>query len=140
MCPIKLTAPSLESVASYQHPQLLTRLVEKVGMDADSARVLFEETKRFLYLCAITDQPLAPTALIDEVWHHFMLYSEDYAAFCNDKFGFMINHRPWSNAEVAASDWSIVRRTRKLAEDVFGEDLSSNWDYTVHPASCGTGN
>jgi hypothetical protein len=136
----ELGAPSLDSVMAYQHPQLLTRLEERIGLDIAVARQLFEETKRFLYLCATSDSPMAPTARIDEVWHNFMLYSEDYTQFCESQFGFVIHHRPWSNAEVAASDWSIVHRTRRRAEDVFGPDLSSDWDYAVHPASCGTGN
>ena len=140
MPPSEEIVPSLDSVMSYQHPWLLARLVERVGLDAVVAQELFDETKRFLYLCAVSDQPLAPTARIDEVWHNFMLYSEDYAEFCDSQFGFMIHHRPWSKAEVAASDWSIVHRTRKLAESVFGANLSKDWDYVAHPASCGTGN
>jgi hypothetical protein len=136
----QVVPPSLESVMSYQHPQLLVRLEERAGMDAATAREVFEETKRFLYLCAIADQPLAPTERIDEVWHNFMLYSHDYASFCGSQFGFIIHHKPWSKDEVSRSDWSIVRRTRELAERVFGDNLSRDWDYAVHPASCGTGN
>lgn len=132
-------APSLEAVMSYHHPRLLERLVERLGMDPDEAREKFEDTRRFLYLSGTTAEVLAPTEQIDEVWHNFMLYSKDYAEFCTTHFGSTIHHNPWSKAEVAESDWSVVRRTRELAERVFGAELSANWDYAEHPGSCDQG-
>jgi hypothetical protein len=131
--------PSLDTVMAYQHPRLLNRLVEKVGMEPASAHEMFEDTKRFLYLCAVVDEPLAPTEQIDEVWHNFILYTRDYATFCQSHFGFMIHHVPWNKAEVAQSDGTIVKRTRAAAEAVFGPSLSSHWEYAEHPGSCGVG-
>lgn len=135
----ELVAPSLDAVMAYEHPRLLTRLIEKVGLDPESARTTFEDMKRFLYLCAISDEPHAPTEQIDEVWHNFILFTRDYAAFCLEHFGFVVHHVPWSKAEVGQSDGTIVRRTREAAERVFGTDLSSNWEYAAHPGSCGVG-
>jgi hypothetical protein len=139
MTTIALSRPQLNDVMAYEHPRLLTRLEEKVGMDASTARETFEDVKRFLYLCAIANEPLAPTEQIDEVWHNFILYTQDYATFCQTHFGFPIQHVPWNNSEVADSDGSIVRRTRENAERVFGQSLSANWEYKTHPGSCGYG-
>jgi hypothetical protein len=124
---------------AYQHPRLIERLEERLGMTNAEAREKFADLKRFLYLCAVSAESLAPTEQIDEVWHNFMLYSEDYARFCDTLCGGMIHHRPWNKAEVAASDWSIVQRTRQLAEATYGAELSANWDYAEHPGSCDHG-
>jgi hypothetical protein len=116
MVATEIVAPNLDAVMSYRHSRLLTRLHEKVGMDEINARERFEDTKRFLYLCAISEEPLAPTEQIDEVWHNFILYTRDYVDFCDTHFGFFLHHIPWSKAEVAQSDGSIVRKTREFAE------------------------
>jgi hypothetical protein len=69
------------------------------------AEDIFTETKRWLWLVGHAyTTPGAPTPLtligldalsaVDEMWHTFMLFSEAYAEFCENHFGFFIHHMP----------------------------------------------
>lgn len=130
-----------EQVSAYEHPNLIERMVEKEGMEKEDAVALFGDLKRFLYLCMRNDtqKPLAPTEMIDTIWHNFILFTEDYRKFCEKYFNGFIHHRPLTSAEVSASDGSMVRNTREFAELMLGADLSENWQYFQHPGSCGFG-
>jgi hypothetical protein len=124
----------LGEVLAYEHPHLIDRLQEKLGLSPDGAEELFEDTKRFLYLCGTVSEPLAPSAPIDECWHHFILFTREYAAFCNRYFGRFLHHVPKTAAETAKSDGTVGRRTVELARARFGHSLSSNW--CADEASC----
>ena len=87
----------LNRVMAYSHPGLVERLQDKLGITEEAAIDLFDDMKRFLYLCAVTPGPLAPSGPIDEAWHHFILHTADYRLFC---------HRSCSGAS------STTRRTR----------------------------
>jgi hypothetical protein len=32
--------------------------------------------------------------IVDEVWHAFILFTSDYAAFCDEVFGRFVHHAP----------------------------------------------
>lgn len=93
---------TLEEVLAYQHEDLIARFVEDHGVPESYARELFLETKKWLWLCHIDSQEGAKTPLtiypfmgaLDEMWHSFVLFSKDYATFCEDFFGEFIHHYP----------------------------------------------
>ena len=72
--------------------------------DWTDERLLFaiQGYKEFLALCKATpDETHEPTADVDEVWHTHILFTEDYADFCADYFGYFLHHKPYlSGAEV----------------------------------------
>ncbi len=130
----------LERVLDYQNPAVVHRFVEKLGLGEAEAVLLFEDTKRFLYLCGSKrkgDPPLAPTEKIDAGWHEFLLFTEDYQLFCQSFFGRFIHHRP-RRAEDLNGDGSDLRNTRMLAIATFGDDLSSNWLLATASEECGS--
>jgi hypothetical protein len=47
----------------------------------------------FLVSCAATTAPLAPSQIVDEFWHAFVLRTLPYAQFC-DQLGRFIHHNP----------------------------------------------
>ncbi len=130
---------SLNAVMNYTHPGLVERLQDKLNLPHEDAQLLFDDTKRFLYLCAISDSPIAPPEMVDEGWHNFILYTADYTQFCQRFFGRMINHFPKTRAEKAASDGGIVRRTKLLLQDVFGSQLSKFWQFKGETRNCSDG-
>jgi len=140
-CPVpgrKADPTLLARVARYEHPVLIERIEDKLNLSHDEALDLFDDCKRFLYLCGTTHEPMAPAEAIDECWHNFILFTNDYAAFCQDYFGRFLHHRPFSKQEAVNADGSLTRRTMELAESTFG-DLSSNWLYMARAHSCGPG-
>src|SRR5262245_60588326 len=93
-----------DSLLDYQHPGLIRRLQEKLRLNREDAILLFEDTKRFLFLCGTVAGPLAPSEPIDECWHHFILFTQDYAEFCQRFFGRFVHHVPKGPDEIAMSD------------------------------------
>jgi hypothetical protein len=82
---------------------------------------------------------MAPPEDIDEIWHNFILFTADYARFCDKYVGFFLNHQPLTVAEKAASDGTMVRNTLAAAKRAFGEVLTRHWVFTKVPGSCGVG-
>nr|VFK16557.1 MAG: hypothetical protein BECKLPF1236B_GA0070989_109713 [Candidatus Kentron sp. LPFa] len=53
------------------------------------------EFKKFLTLVKFGQGPLAiPSSAVDEIWHAFILYTPQYRQFCEEVFGFFVDHQP----------------------------------------------
>jgi len=123
----KTIEPSLEAVMAYKFDPLIQRMVDKFQWTEEDAVNCFEDLKRFLYLCAINEQSMAPSPKIDEIWHDFILFTADYSAFCKGMTGHFIHHRPRRRDDIP-SIRNLGLDTLKLAVATFGT-LSNNWEY-----------
>lgn len=56
----------LEQVLGYEHPGLVNRFQEKLGLSQLEAIQLFDDVKRFLFLYDVTKESLPPPKAIDE--------------------------------------------------------------------------
>lgn len=127
---------SLGDVLRYRNEEVVFRFAADFGVSHADAEEVFLETKRWLWLCATHPSLALPlfseARAIDEMWHTFLLFSRDYAAFCEEHFGAFVHHCPrtkrdqdaW-NARVAA-DADAARaerraRLRKVYEVVVDE-------------------
>lgn len=121
---------SLLDVMDFRFDPLIDRMVDKFGWTQQKAEAVFEDMKRFLFLCgASTDGPFAPSAPIDEMWHNFILFTEDYHLFCRTYFKRFIHHRPRRRSDPKAKPGSnIVLVTLQTARATFGV-LSDHWDF-----------
>jgi len=116
-------------VMAFKFEPLVDRLIEKSGWTRRYAEEVVNEMKRFLYLCGTSnDGPFAPSTPIDEAWHAFILFTEDYENFCKEFFGRFIHHRPRRKGEPAAKV-DRARLTLFAARAHFGH-LSAIWNYT----------
>lgn len=125
--------PILARIGAYEHPSLVRRIQEKLNLDAGAAQQLFVEMKRFLALCGMSGTSLTPSKMVDEAWHHFILFTKQYRAFCFDHFGRMIHHVP---AEVG-EDASLNFVAHDAYRATFGEHPSLYWTEDEH---CSEGN
>ncbi len=115
----------LETVDAHEHPELIARLQRELDLDLPSAQQLFADMKRYLYLCTISGEKLAPTPKIDAAWHEFLMYTRDYTCFCQQMFGTFVHHTP--NPTLTPHEVLDPNRTFQLAQQTFGE-LGPNWD------------
>ena len=74
---------------------------------------------------------MTPPEPIDVCWHHFILFTSAYTAFCSDHFRRYIHHAPFTQAVRSemrknGSGLSALKATIALAKECFG-DLSGNW-------------
>ena len=118
------------AVLAYKHPVLVARLEEKLKIAHTEATQLFEDMKMFLYLCGISPESISPSETIDFTWHEFILFTQDYAHFCESHFGHFIHHRP-RHPEDLPTKREGSQRAVALAREIFGNDLSENWTYPI---------
>lgn len=102
---------SLPVVLAYQNDDIVYKFMENFDVSFEESTMLFNETKKWLWMCAITkmrqnkgeevpvltiDEPLI---MLDEMWHTFVLFTKAYGQFCKEYFGFFIHHSPTTKRE-----------------------------------------
>jgi len=118
----------LTAVLAYQHKPLVNRLQKDLGITEEKAIQIFEDTKRFLFICGTYPGKWSPSREIDEGWHNFIMFTKDYTEFCERFFGRFIHHQP--NLPNQKPDKERPRRTLVAAMQLFGkENLSECWVY-----------
>ncbi len=115
-------AKSWQQLEAYKHEDLCQRFAEKYDMTKTDAEKVFEETKRFLFVAMLSEEPSSPSRLVDEMWHEFITYTEHYYSFCTYFNGRLIHHCPSDKPEL---DGYI--RTKAKAEGLFGALEPKAW-------------
>jgi hypothetical protein len=137
---LKLVAPanrkslgSYAPVLNFKAPYLIEKLVKDRIVDtADEGEALFAEAKKFLILSYV-DSDVSwnmYSARVDEAWHQFVLFTNQYVDFCHRYFGEYLHHNP-SNAPEAPGRSELKPSTfegfRVRYESFFGEPLPDVW-------------
>jgi len=90
----------LQSILSYKNEDIISRFVDLFCIDEPEAEDIFNETKKFLYVCQVPGFFIPDELLIiDEMWHNFILFTKEYQKFCKEHFGFFFHHLPASKQE-----------------------------------------
>lgn len=76
----------------------------------------------------LSNARVIPSPVIDEAWHIFVLFTQDYEKFCQESFGNFVHHFPHSGEEEVSP--SILKETIDTIHAVFGKIPSLNWHYT----------
>jgi len=74
--------------------RLTKRIVSDDGGDLSTAERVVDQALAYLATCARTTEPLSPSRMVDLGWHTFILYTREYAAFCQRVAGRFIHHVP----------------------------------------------
>jgi hypothetical protein len=84
-----------------------------------TARALVREYLRFVYLTQVSDQVVAPSRIVDELWHEHLLHSSDYFdRFCPQVLGKTLHHMP---GRPGPQDDPAHDHAKRLYRAVFGE-------------------
>jgi len=128
-----MTATIFEAL-SFVPPQLLIKkFCREYNVSENEAAIRFEETKKFLVLCATNRKTsYSPSKSIDEMWHQFILHSRAYLDFCN-KAGMFLHHEPSES-----SDGEMYQRTLKDMKHLYGTLDSKYWEDQVSANCCGS--
>lgn len=120
---------ALNFAAPYLVEKLLKDGVVESAFDADA---LFTEVKRYLVLTRL-DPHISwqmYSTRVDEVWHQFVLYTGEYAQFCERSFGEFVHHRP-NNAPATPSGAQMQHASFHAFADryreVFVQELPDQW-------------
>jgi len=106
-------------------------------VDIHDAKQIFQDTLRFLWLCSVTENSVAPTAIIDTGWHAFILHTRDYASFCDKYLGTFVHHQPHTGDNKPGDNGHSVRlyTSEQIGLHFPGVLMSTNWDGIA--ATCG---
>lgn len=99
---------------------------------AGQAKDLEVECKRFMYLATVAPNlELAPTKPIDEYWHQFVLFTNQYEEFCAKFNGYFVHHNPLAGPDHE----TIFKRTQDMVVKLFGEFKNRALWFQSRPAT-----
>ena len=79
------------------------------------AERIMEQTLAFLKVSAVTsDGTLSPSTKVDIGWHTFLMYTREYADFCQQIAGRMIHHAPSDVPDAAFKPGGAARATAAM--------------------------
>lgn len=128
MATIVKTEDALRDVLYYHNESVVKRVMKDAKCTYQEALGIFEDTKRFLYLCGNYSGGFTPSPRIDDGWHAFILHTKDYYDFCIRFFKKFIHHYPNTEEFDKNRGLQQIRRTLDTAYSIFG-CLSANWNY-----------
>lgn len=149
----QIKAVALETVLAYQNQDIIDRYVVDYDATAEDAALLFEDVKRWLWMCAEAKRETAegldvPTPTIfdeqealDDMWHTFILFTPAYVDFCFGNFGTYLHHEPTpervkreyadASEETKAAGIreraGLRRQVAGYAFDKLGADVARRW-------------
>jgi|GEM_PF-3203879 len=89
-----------QAIFDYPIPHVIARYCKDYGVAEEVAKVHERELKRWFILTIIwaNKYPGKPLDMfsseIDNLWHTFLLFTQDYQKFCYECFGKFIHHTP----------------------------------------------
>lgn len=86
----------LSTVLKYKNEDVIDRFLVMYDIEKVEAQKIFNETLKWLWLGNKVDGVFIDdsTLIIDEMWHNFILFTQDYEKFCLYNFGRYIHHQP----------------------------------------------
>lgn len=94
----------IKFIEHYTLPNIVTKkfLVEHNYLSAKQTDNVIIGLKQFFMIYSLSMSEgripkngfMMPSRIVDELWHNFMLDSENYAKFCTQAFGKMFHHKP----------------------------------------------
>jgi len=142
---------SLETTLSYENQELVYYFARQQSISIAEADDLFEDLKKWLWLCSQLDEQsetvflFQENKILDMYWHTFLLFTENYIDFCNKYLGGIIFHKPETlimslsqEARVAAGDKTMIRENLQRLKSsmcevgrILGNKTLEKWYYTL---------
>lgn len=129
-----------QQALEFEAPFLIEKLLKERLVDsAAEGEALFTEVKRYMVLVG-ADESLGwdmHSLRVDDAWHQFILFTQQYTAYCQRHFGRYVHHSPSNAPEM---EGAMVRESASFAlfceryEQLFGLPLPAIWDDAGHVA------
>ena len=124
-----------------RYEDVVARIARRHRVPRRRARLWFGELVRFLDLCAESPSTLAPSKPVDKAWHEFLLFTREYDAFCQGRYGRFLHRDPHDRP-----DRDAYVRTYLDYTDRYGRPPRRVWpnplvptDGGGHGTGCGAG-
>ncbi|HET9679461.1 MAG TPA: hypothetical protein VFP95_02735 [Gammaproteobacteria bacterium] len=136
---------NLSELLEYTNQNVIDAFCAALDIAEKDAKIIFGGMLRYFWLCETSNEACvqaidAPVAIIDEMWHMFILFTKDYARFCRQYFGHFIHHVPTteknkkSSKEDRKKDFveKLISEKKKRYEiiyDQLGKQAFIRWYY-----------
>jgi hypothetical protein len=136
----------LVDILSYQHPAVVRRFAKDYPSKASQSEQIFSDLMRFFWASKKHDterrqNPKDPSLdfvfimdeemrEIDQMWHVFLLYTQDYMDFCERYFREYLHHLPDIVPGLMQTTFNSEANLEKLLNytyDRLGEDVVRRW-------------
>lgn len=101
-------------IRAYMFPRGLFDKLSKVrpGFDAKEQQLVARALRQYFlaYLKSGCQRVAMPSRVVDDLWHEFILFTRDYANFCQLAFGRFLHHTPAVKLGAAGADNEGLRR------------------------------
>jgi hypothetical protein len=101
--------------ATRRYGLVIRRIAHDERVRMRTAERRFVEMLKFLEVCAHTEMTVSPPARVDGAWHCFILFTRDYAEYCQKRFGRFMHHKP-----MESGDTHSYKRAYDEATERFG--------------------
>jgi hypothetical protein len=88
--------------ATERYAHVIRRIARDEHVRKRTASRWFIEMLKFLDVCAEAEDTVSPPARVDGAWHCFILFTRDYGAYCQTRFGRFIHHEQMESADSKA--------------------------------------
>jgi hypothetical protein len=137
---VAVVITDLAQVLAYENDEVVARFCWDYGYTLQQAEEIFLETKRWLWLCAhhAAEGRLGEEltmfdemAIIDKMWHTFLLFTHDYAQFCERYFKRFVHHQPTpesiKQATTPESRLATLKNNYEYIYDHLGPEVLKRW-------------
>lgn len=101
-------------VSTETYRRLRNRIQKDKGYSQAHSELCIDSAIGFLYLCATNNGPFVPSRFVDDGWHTFLLYTQEYFEFCNRIAGRYIHHSPNDRAKSSSANIDSEYRVGKV--------------------------
>lgn len=98
----------------YAH--VIRRIASDERIRERTAHRRFVEMLKFLDVCAEAKEAVSPPARVDGAWHCFILFTRDYAEYCQSRFSRFIHHEPMESRDAEAYKRAYEEATARFGE------------------------
>lgn len=120
-----------EAAMKFSFAPILERYKRDYGVDDETARRHEIELKRYLILCVTQDERFGIRGPVDNMWHTFLLFTQEYADFCDRVAGRFLHHVPESykdqSPEERRASANSYGATLLAYREVFGTPPHDVW-------------
>ncbi|MGI5529337.1 hypothetical protein ACQEVX_18645 [Streptomyces syringium] len=124
-------------------PELFEKVTEfcaeEYGHELCTARSIVDQALAFLKVMGDARAfDMTPSQVVDPGWHSFALHTRAYAAWCQEQFGYFLDHEPKATIRTRPLIGSVVERVKAAGfyvdERLWGAAKDCN-----PPTCCGDG-
>jgi len=96
---------AVDFIMSCPLDQVREKLVRKQVLSEEVVDQAIAEYRKYLVLARLGYDPLEMfSRQVDEVWHAHILFTRDYAEFCQKAFGQFLHHQPHTGSKQTGSE------------------------------------